>query len=116
MKTTMKTLAPLALLALAACFPKSAPPPTAVAPKQLELAQAKSPDVTAEQLEHGRTLFVEHCGDCHDHPDLSAQKLSRWPDILTVMLEKADLDKDQQASADVRTFVITAAEAAGSRP
>src|SRR5262245_11856812 len=111
---TYLRLLPLAALLLTGCFPKAAPPPTALNPRQVELAQAKNPAATPESLEHGRTLFVDKCGACHDHPDLSAVRLSRWPKILKAMLENAELDKDAQASADVTGFVLTAAEAAGA--
>ena len=118
----------------AACLPKSAPPPQSVSPRQVELARAKDPGVTDEQLERGRALFVHHCGDCHDHPDLSAQRLSKWPGILKDMIERSELDAARpggggdggtpvasasnaaSASADLTTFVMTAAEAAGARP
>ena len=109
----MKRLLPFALL-LAACFPKGAPPPGALSPKQVELAKVKDANVTDEQLEHGRTLFVSKCGECHDHPDLTLIKLSKWPGIMTDMVEKADLDKDAAGKADVTVFVLTAAEAAGA--
>ena len=102
------------MLALAACFPKSAPPPKALSPRQLELAKAKGPDITDESLERGRVLFVDKCGACHDHPDLSAVRLSKWPGILKRMLENAELEKDAVASGDVKAFVTTASEAAGA--
>lgn len=126
---------PLFLMLLCvACLPKGAPPPQSLSPRQVELARAKDPGVTDEQLEHGRALFVQHCGDCHDHPDLSAQRLSKWPGILKDMIGRSELDaapsagggdggtaeasasNAASASADLTTFVMTAAEAAGSRP
>jgi len=111
----MHRTAPLVmLLFIAGCFPKGAPPPAALQPKQLELAKAKSPDTTEEQLENGRKLFGGKCGECHDHPDLTAVRLSKWPAILKDMLEKAELEKDAAATADVTSFVLTAAEAAGA--
>jgi hypothetical protein len=113
----MHRLAPLAVVLLfTACFPKGAPPPAALAPRQLELAKVKDANLSEEQLEHGRKLFVDKCGACHDHPDLGAVRLSRWPAILKDMLEKAELEKDAVATADASTFVLTAAEAAGAQP
>lgn len=107
---------PVALLVLAACYPKAAPPPEALNPKQVELAKVKDANVTDAQLERGRQLFVDNCGNCHGHPDLSAQKLSRWPAVLEDMIARSDLDKDATASGDLGTFVMTAAEAAQAPP
>lgn len=104
-----------AVLLLASCFPKGAPPPAALSPKQVELAKAKNPATTDESLEHGRTLFAEKCGACHDHPDLTAVRLSKLPATLEDMTERAELDKDPTAKADLITFVMTAAEAAGAK-
>jgi hypothetical protein len=105
----------LAPLLLAACFPKAAPPPPGLFPKQLELAQAKAADVTPESLEHGRLAFVDSCGQCHDHPDLSAYKLSKWPKTVDDMIGRAEI-KDDEVKRDVRRFVLTAAEAANAPP
>jgi hypothetical protein len=104
------------LLSFSACFPKGAPPPGALVPKQVELAKAKDATTTEEQLENGRKLFVGKCGECHDHPDLTAVRLGKWPAIMKDMLEKAELEKDAAASADVVSFVLTGAEAAGAKP
>lgn len=114
----MNRTAPLVIvmLSFSACFPKGAPPPAALQPKQVELAKARDANTTEEQLESGRKLFVEKCGECHDHPDLTAVRLSKWPGILKEMLEKADLEKDAAASANVTAFTLTAAEAAGAKP
>lgn len=106
----------IVLLSFSACFPKGAPPPAALQPRQLELAKVKDANTTEEQLENGRKLFVGKCGECHDHPDLTAVRLSKWPAIMKDMLEKAELEKDAAASADVTSFVVTAAEAAGAKP
>ncbi len=116
MNTPSMRLASIVVLLLTGCFPKGAPPPAALQPKQIELAKAKDANTTEEQLEHGRTVFVGKCGECHDHPDLTAVRLSKWPAILKDMLEKAELEKDAAASADVTSFVLTAAEAAGAKP
>ncbi|MBL8952657.1 MAG: hypothetical protein JNK82_17895 [Myxococcaceae bacterium] len=113
----MKKTAPLFLFLLgAACMPKAAPPPLALVPNQVELAKKKDANVTEEQLENGRKVFVGKCGECHDHPDLTSVRLSKWPAILKDMVEKGDFEKDTVAVAELNTFVLTAAEAAGAQP
>ena len=47
-------------------------------------------------------------------PDLTAVRLSKWPKILPGMIKNAELDKNAQASGEIATFVLTAAEAAGA--
>lgn len=96
------------------CMPKPAPPPESVSANAVELAQKKSPDVTAEQLENGRKLFVAHCGECHKHPDLASVSMKRWPDIFEDMANNTPVDAGTPDRADFRNFVLTAAEAAGA--
>ncbi|MBX7099880.1 MAG: hypothetical protein K1X89_19345 [Myxococcaceae bacterium] len=99
-----------ACFVLLGCYPKSAPPPKALAPTQLQLAQVRSADISTEALERGRVSFVGKCGECHDHPDLSAVRMSKWPAILEEMDEKADLV--EPAKGELNAFVLSAAEAA----
>jgi mono/diheme cytochrome c family protein len=110
-----RLLAAIALAVVATgCMPKAAPPPETVPANAVDIAKKKSPDVTAEQLENGRKLFVAHCGECHKHPDLAAQPLSKWPDIFEDMANNTPVDAGTPDRADFKTFVLTAAEAAGA--
>jgi mono/diheme cytochrome c family protein len=102
----------LALFTLAAsgCFyPKSAPPPASVTAAYVDAAKRRDAAADEALLERGRSIFAESCGECHDHPDLSAIALKEWPSILEAMSDKADLDAAK--AAELKTFVLAAAEA-----
>jgi hypothetical protein len=94
----------VALLAGAACYPKSAPPPATVTEGGVAWASAKWPAVTEASLAAGRDTFVAECNACHDHPDLSAIPDDRWPAIVERMGKKADLDA--ATSEQVLQFVL----------
>ena len=96
--TTIPSAVVVALFALfaavvvAGCmYPKSAEPPAALTPAELAKAREKYPDLTAESVSAGRDLFVAHCGECHDHPDVAAVPDAEWPGIAREMAEKAEL-------------------------
>ena len=84
-------IAVLATLSLAACFPKSAVPPGPFSPEQIAVAQQRLPAVTADSLEQGRKLFIDKCGNCHNHPDINAIPVDRWPPILGRMVSRAKM-------------------------
>ena len=79
------------VLLLSACFPKSAVPPGPLSPEQIAREQSLRPAVSADELEQGRKLFITECGRCHDHPDIQAIPLDRWPDIVGRMVGRTKL-------------------------
>jgi cytochrome c5 len=86
-----KPLALFALICVAACYPKGAPPPAAPSAAAVTWASTRWPNETAASLAHGRELFVAKCNACHDHPDLGAIADDRWPHIVDRMGGKAHL-------------------------
>ncbi len=98
----------LAMLALPACFPKSALPPGPLSPEVVVREQARRPAVTAESLEEGRQVFIATCGQCHDHPDIHAVALDKWPRILDRMVARTKLDAS--ATPKLQEFVEAAHE------
>ncbi len=83
-------------VALAACYPKSAPPPAAPTGGQLDVAKTKYPDATEASLAEGQKVFVDHCNKCHDYPDLhslSADAVAN--DVRRMAQSKAKLDPAQ---------------------
>lgn len=82
---------PLACLFLVACFPKAGTVPGPLSALAIESAQAKWPGTSAEELERGRQLFLEHCSSCHSYPDRAAYTEAEWPGIARRMGDKVDL-------------------------
>lgn len=78
-----------------ACHKKSVP---VITSRTTEPAVPKTetanfvPDTAA-----GKTLFATRCNRCHGLPDIPLYSSKRWDIILTSMIPKARLSKDQGA-------------------
>jgi hypothetical protein len=83
--------ATVACLFLVACFPKAGTVPGPLSTLAVEGAQAKWPGTSAEDLERGRQLFLDHCDSCHSYPDRAAYTEAEWPGIARRMGDKVDL-------------------------
>jgi cytochrome c5 len=84
-------VATAACLFLVACFPKAGTVPGPLSSLAVEGAQAKWPGTSAEELERGRQLFLDHCNSCHSYPDRAAYTEAEWPGIARRMGDKVDL-------------------------
>lgn len=102
----LSTIAVMAGLSLAACFPKSAPPPATITEADVTAAKAKWPDATDAQLASGRDIFIAKCNQCHDYPAMDAMTEAQWPSTAHRMAGKAKLDGSQER--DVTRFILTA--------
>jgi len=101
----MRALAIVGLL-LAGCpaFPKAGPPPGPLSLQAVQVAQTRYPTATAESLESGRQLFLQHCNQCHKFPALGEYSDADWQRIVPRMAGKAQL-----APADgdkILTFIL----------
>ena len=83
----------LNLFIIIACQKKAVPTvktrsiePSAPQTEAIDIA----PDVTA-----GKTLFTSSCGRCHGLPEIPLYTAKRWDIILTSMIPKARLSKEQ---------------------
>jgi uncharacterized protein YceK len=56
---------------------------------------AQRSGVALETLEHGRGLFVSHCGSCHYAPDPRSRDGRQWALLLPEMLADSKLNPDQ---------------------
>jgi mono/diheme cytochrome c family protein len=86
----------LACLFLSACFPKAGTVPGPLSAAALESAQARWPGTSAEELEQGRQLFLNHCDSCHSLPDRAAYSEAEWPGLVRRMGKKADLKEAER--------------------
>ncbi|MCC7380668.1 MAG: hypothetical protein IT384_02505 [Deltaproteobacteria bacterium] len=102
----------LALASACSYYPRSAPPPTSITAAYEEVARRSDASADQARLERGRSTFVSKCGECHDHPDLSAIALAEWPEILARMAGKAELEG--ASARELESFVLAAAEASGA--
>lgn len=102
-------LAPLLLLAAAACYPKEGPPPATPSGDVVAIAQKRWPDATEASLNEGRSLFLAQCNRCHGYPDLRLIEPGKLAeDTRRMARNKSDLS-EPQAELVVR-FVLASRE------
>jgi len=77
-----------------ACHKKSVPVITSRTTKPVIL---KTEGIYAPDTVAGKTLFVNYCNRCHGLPDIPLYSAKRWDIILTSMIPKARLSKEQGA-------------------
>jgi hypothetical protein len=105
LKNRQWILLTLACLSLPACFPKAGTVPGPLSLAAIEGAQARWPGTSAEALEQGRQLFLNHCNSCHSYPDRIAYSEADWPGLARRMGSKADL---KEAESDLLLRFILA--------
>ena len=72
-----------------------------------EVADMKS-KYTADQIAQGKTIYTNHCGECHDLHAPGEFTVKDWDDILPEMSHKAKLSTDEVGI--VRGWVVTNAK------
>jgi mono/diheme cytochrome c family protein len=82
------------LLAVAAGCMAGAAVPVA-GPNDLARGASRYPDLTADELAAGRSLFLGRCGSCHLPPAPSSQSPDAWPAHIAEMKVRAHLDEKQ---------------------
>jgi hypothetical protein len=81
-------LATALLVVLSAC---SGPWLPVATPDDAVRAQARWPTTTVEELNHGRSLVISRCGNCHQPPSPSDRRADQWPQDVADMSERSGL-------------------------
>ncbi len=90
----------LLLFALAACAPRVPPPASA--------SDAERAHVELAELQQGRTLLVQKCGNsCHTTPLPSEHTPAEWPAKLDEMSARSKLQPMQRAL--IEKYLVTMA-------
>lgn len=100
-------LIPLALL-FAGCFASK----TLTTPAQADVdrVQTKYPGYTLADLNHGKSLYTEHCGTCHGLKNPSDFTEEQWNKIVPNMVAKVNKHGnilDQKAEQDILRYTVT---------
>ena len=96
----LTAVALLGALALAAGY-------TGGAPRPATAADAARAHTTIAELDHGRTLFMAHCGSCHVPPSPDSQPVDAWPGHVDEMQTRAHLSPDEASL--VKQYLVTIA-------
>ncbi|HMU45543.1 MAG TPA: hypothetical protein PKC72_04195 [Chitinophagaceae bacterium] len=92
----------LLMIVSIACSKKSLPEITA---RTLEPQQPVSAKVdVVPNIETGKIIFSNRCSRCHGLPEPSQYSEKRWETILSVMVPRARLTKEQEIH--VREYVL----------
>ncbi len=83
---------------------------TIIQPTQEDLRWAQShwPAVTLQDLQDGRSLYVQKCASCHHLRQPAKYEPERWPQLVAKMRPNAKID-EAQAELLVR-YLSTASE------
>jgi hypothetical protein len=92
------------VILIGSCSPALAP----LSPQQAEWAAEKWPEMTVEQLDNARTMYVMRCSGCHSLYQPAKYSLEKWDRILDTMAPKAKLDGTEREM--VRRYIVTAHE------
>jgi hypothetical protein len=74
-------------------------------PTDLARGSERYSDLTAGDLEAGRTVLVGRCSSCHQTPDPSSQTAQAWPAQVAQMKTRAHLDANQVRA--VERYLVT---------
>lgn len=101
MKNIKYSVIGFAALTLAYCKTAkqtSANPPAAYVPseKQIELAQKRWTNTTAEELKQGENIFVTKCTECHGSYEIAGFSEKKWLHEIDDMSPKANLTADEK--------------------
>ena len=63
---------------------------------QVEWASTKWPETRADELEHGRSIYVSRCGSCHAAPEPKEVMQQTDADMVKEMADRAKLTPEEQ--------------------
>lgn len=101
MKNVKYTVIGFAALTLAYCKTAkqaSTNPPASYVPseKQIELAQKRWTNTTAEEIKQGQNIFVTKCTECHGPYEIAGFSEKKWLHEIDDMSPKANLTADEK--------------------
>src|SRR5437588_693418 len=91
------------VLTLLSCETSNYAPP--VTTEMARSASAKK-QIDQSQLEHGRTLFVHRCIECHTLPPMWKYSRQDWPQIVNDMSHRASLKPEERTA--VIAYILAA--------
>ncbi len=78
----------------------------------LEVARARWPDATLEDLDGGRMLFVQNCAGCHDLPRPGDLAPEDWTESVEAMRVEAEVELTDEEAARIQRYLYVASQAA----
>jgi cytochrome c5 len=94
-------------LLMAACAPKQFYAPNDL---DIERGRTKFPNYTLVEMNRGKIVYSQNCGNCHAYKNPSKYSESEWNEIVPRMVKKAnknDMLINKEEAELLRKFVIT---------
>jgi mono/diheme cytochrome c family protein len=90
------------VLLLSACATKLIEPTEA----DISRVKTKYPEYTVEQLQKGKSLYVQHCGNCHGLYKPSSQSEAEWTKIVPWMSNKVNKQQPNTLSTNDQELIL----------
>lgn len=82
-----------------------------LSPADAELAAAKFPGTTLQDLQTGQQLYYKHCGNCHSLVAPASQTEEQWSYYVPKMAEKVNRKEgpvlDKEKEKQILHYVLT---------
>ena len=96
-------------LAVAIGCASQIPEPSSV---DLEIARARWPEATLEELDSGRTLYIQNCAGCHELPRPGDFAPEQWWETVEEMRVDADVELTDEETIRIQRYLFAASRAA----
>jgi hypothetical protein len=104
LKMLFKSGAGLVAVVMVGCIATVRPLPVA-GPTDVARGAERYPDLTAEELDTGRTLVAARCSSCHATPSPDSETPDAWPFRVNEMRARAHLDAGQHRA--IERYLVT---------
>ena len=79
----------------------------------------KYPDYSLEELNHGKTLYTQHCGNCHGLKNPAGRGEEQWKKVVPRMMVKVNKKEgnilDAKAEESILRYLITMSTASPTK-
>src|SRR6478609_2146604 len=66
----------------------------------------EKPTYTAEQLNHGKELYSQHCASCHNLKKPTSESAKEWKEIVPDMVAKANRKQPNKIDANTEKIIL----------
>src|SRR4030095_12554796 len=66
----------------------------------------EQPTYTAEQLNHGKELYTQHCASCHKLKKPTSESPKEWKEIVPEMIAKANKKQPNKIDANTEKVIL----------
>ena len=98
-----KALVFACVVVLASCASSKLATPTQ---KDVDRVHAQYPNYTLADLTQGKTLYTQHCGQCHKLENPMAKTAEQWNGIVPAMVKKVNKKEGNALGAKEQDLIL----------